>query len=414
VKFCRPGNHIDFERIKAMAEELGCPVGGLLVLARQNDPFYTGTPSDIAQAEWFAKIWGQGGFRHGAHLRRIHYWCTSQQELLLPNGKPYANTDECWKVLSQASKAARYQGLVSIADIADHKNPDPKIHADYRNKSASFAVDMPTLADPDVWIDGFHVSDYQPYHLGPFVEKGTMNDVLDPVCQRYRANLVTGEGEMSITGVFNLVHRIKAADRPARIFYISDFDPAGKSMPQALARKIEWMIQDEGLDLDVKLRPLVLTLEQVTQYQLPRIPIKESERRGAAFEERYGEGAVELDALEALQPGVLSKIISQALEPYYSRESEREVSQKRHSLEQAIHERIKQISSGYVEEIEALEAMREELESIDVDVDAYEPVQAKPEADDGAQSWLFDSERSYMEQLEAYRSARTGAGAVGR
>jgi hypothetical protein len=48
------------------------------------------------------------------------------------------------------------------------------------------------------------------------------------------------------------------------------------------------------------LTPLALTLAQVQQYRLPRIPIKESDRRKPGFEDTYGEGAVELDALEAL------------------------------------------------------------------------------------------------------------------
>ena len=46
----------DYGRIKEMAKELGCPIPDLLALARQNDPFYVGTPGDIAQAhthdEW--------------------------------------------------------------------------------------------------------------------------------------------------------------------------------------------------------------------------------------------------------------------------------------------------------------------------------------------------------------------------
>ncbi len=45
---------------------------------------------------------------------------------------------------------------------------------------------------------------------------------------------------------------------------------------------------------------LPLTLDQVQYYQLPRTPIKETERRRGGFEGRYGEDAVELDALEAL------------------------------------------------------------------------------------------------------------------
>ncbi len=84
-------------------------------------------------------------------------------------------------------------------------------------------------------------------------------------------------------------------------------------MPVAVARKIEWLLRDEGLDLDIQVRPILLTHDQCIQYALPRTLIKEGERRSARFEERFGEGATELDALTALHPG----IVQREIERYY-------------------------------------------------------------------------------------------------
>ena len=413
---------IDYLHIKKMAKEIGRPVPDLLALARQNDPFYTGTPGDKAQAEWFAGVWLAGGFSRGAHLRRLHYWCVSQGSLKQHNGLPYENTEGCWKYLCQASKAARYLGLVAIADVADHKNPDPHIRAEYQAEpNARFEVSVPKLEDPSVWInwryengqsvDGFNLAMVQPYHLEVWCEKSTMNDVLLPICERYRANLVTGEGEMSITAVHNLVERLKEANKPVRIFYISDFDPAGHSMPRAVSRKVEWMHHTEGLDCDVKLVPLVLTRAQVQEYRLPRTPIKESERRAETFEQNHGKGAVELDALEALHEGVLADIVGGALGAYYSLEKEAEARQKEAALRQAIHERVTEITGRYAEEIEALRSMGEELDALELPgLESYEPERAEPVADDGQRFWLLDSERSYLEQIETYRYYENGSG----
>src|SRR5436309_15833979 len=124
-----------------------------------------------------------------------------------------------------------------------------------------------------------------------------MKDLLIPAWQRYGANQQTGSGELSITATLALADRLREVNKPARILYVSDFDPAGQSMPVAVSRKIEYFVRTLGLDLDVRLFPVVLTLDQVQYYQLPRTPIKETERRRFGFEERYGEGAVELDAL---------------------------------------------------------------------------------------------------------------------
>jgi hypothetical protein len=81
-------------------------------------------------------------------------------------------------------------------------------------------------------------------------------------------------------------------------------------------RQVEYWLQDYAPGCDIKLTPLGLTREQVITYQLPRIPIKDSDARKAGFEERYGEGAVELDALEALYPGILAELVRGAIEPY--------------------------------------------------------------------------------------------------
>ena len=49
-----------------------------------------------------------------AHLRRLHYQIVSQRSpVAMLDGRPYVNSLEYWKALSEASKPARYNGLVS-------------------------------------------------------------------------------------------------------------------------------------------------------------------------------------------------------------------------------------------------------------------------------------------------------------
>ena len=146
---------INHEWIKAEVVQIGCPVTELLALARQNDPFYVGTPSSLTQARWFAKIWEKGCFPKGVHLRRFHYWCFSKSELMPENDKPYENPERCWQYLCLASKAARYLGLVPIADIADHKNPAPHVRFEPQSgANARFEIDTPDFSDPYIYING--------------------------------------------------------------------------------------------------------------------------------------------------------------------------------------------------------------------------------------------------------------------
>jgi hypothetical protein len=218
------------------------------------------------------------------------------------------------------------------------------------------------------------------------------------------------------------------------LFYISDFDPAGDRMPVGMARQIEFWLHKYAPDADIKLQTLALTRAQVQQYHLPRVPIKESDARKAGFEERYGAGAVELDALEALYPGTLASIVRGALDPYLdetlaeryaetAEEAQREAADRwqeetadlREALDQ-IRDEAQTIYGRYQEELERLQAaleqeltpLREALTTLERnvrhDMAAFDPeLPAWPEAaevDDDGTPWLYDSTRLYWEQLQ--------------
>ncbi len=426
---------MNYEQIKQLAKDEGRKITDLIVLAPQNDPFYAGTPGDWLLGEWFAALWHSFGYQK-AHVRRVHYQIISQDPpVMLPNGKPYENTEECWSFLNQASKAARYLQLVDPAAFNDRRNPETVVNANHDNYYPSVRVlgnlyrsDMNFPGFPD--LPSYSVNGYGPqqeFHIEIFCEKSTMNDVLLPLCERYGANLQTGLGELSITACLALVQRFAEVGKPTRIFYVSDFDPAGQSMPVAVSRKIEYFVHTLGLDVDVRVFPVVLTQEQVRYYQLPRTPIKDTERRRFGFEERHGSGAVELDALEALYPGELQRVLSQYVEQYYDTTLADRVREEEQTLEKDMsviwqqvmsqfdgdlnalrneHERLKGLFEGqmasYGQRVQGLwQAMRRSLDAAMPDLDEYPLPRAYigEELTDG----LYNSERDYLEQLDAYK-----------
>src|SRR5215472_2454875 len=362
---------VTYEQIKQFARETGQRVTDLIPLAPQNDPFYTGTPGDWALAQWFAHLWQAFGYTTKVHIRRVHYQIVSQQPpVLMPNGLPYENTEGCWNMLNLASKAARYLQLVDPGAFVDRRNPEAAVYASHR------------LSEPEVWtnsrlwgsqlrlpdfpeLPGYRVSGYEPvqaFHLECWCEKSTMNDVLEPLCQQYGMNLQTGLGELSITATLALVHRLEQAGRPARIFYVSDFDPAGQSMPVSVSRKVEYFVRRLGLEVDVRVFPVILTAEQVQYYQLPRTPIKETERRRGGFEDRYGEGAVELDALEALYPGELQTVLKQCIASYFDPTLEQRTTDIQAALERDLGLIWQQVVARFADDIETLRAVHAQLQ----------------------------------------------------
>jgi hypothetical protein len=428
--------HFTYEQIKQLAKQTGQRVTDLIPLAPQNDPFYTGTPNDWALAEWFASLWQAFSYINRVHIRRVHYQIVSQNPpVVMPNGVPYENTETCWNVLNLASKAARYLQLVDPEAFVDRRNPEALVYASHR------------LPEPEVWtssrlwgsqlrlpdfpeLPAYHISGYEPvqaFHLECWCEKSTMNDVLGPLCQHYGMNLQTGLGEPSITATLALVHRLQEAGKPARIFYVSDFDPAGQSMPVSVSRKVEYFVRTLGLSVDVRVFPVILTAEQVQAYQLPRTPIKETERRRGGFEDRYGEGAVELDALEALYPGELQRLLEGCIASYFDPTLEQRTKDMQAALERDLGLIWQQVVARFADDIETLRAehaqlqqefgarmaaygeqtqalwqeMRQELDLSVPDLAVYPPpvLIFSDEWGEG----LYDSARDYLEQIEAYK-----------
>lgn len=447
-----------YEAIKALANEAGLTIPDLLAMARNNDPFFCGSPAQVDKAAWFAELWQRFGYATGVHLRRVHYRLVSQHAPVMHDGQRYENTERCWSYLCEAGKFARILGLVSAEAFEDHRNPDPHILVSARDAEPTpeFTLYEPELRLPSIAVDlgvdfylpGPDIEGYdyspadQPYHLELWVEKSTMDDVLTPVCAELGANLVTSLGFQSITSVVTLLKRLAVYDKPARIFYISDFDPAGDGMPSAVARQIEFWLADFAPGADVKLTPLVLTRDQVIRYRLPRIPVKDSDKRKANFEDRHGEGAVELDALEALYPGELAELVRRALLPYRDldlaatlrmaeraahglvRESWRaELTPERETLA-TLKQEAEAIADRYREDLERLGAeleaelapLRAEVEAIRQAIQAKQdeftlelPERPQPATDEPDESgWLFDAGRDYLDQLEIYQARKAG------
>jgi hypothetical protein len=322
----------DYDAVKAMSVALKRPAHSLIALSDSRDPFYI-TPARLALAGWFAEVWTVLDPPDGVHLRRLHYRYVSLPEADRPpklDGTPYQNTLNDWKTVTGASADARALCLVDADKFTDRRAGLPIYIADDSGagEGASIVCHGAELDSPpeesafafEYVPEEFEFPDLpgafitaprlgEPYAVEVWAEKSTMNDILEPLANRLNLTLVSGVGELSYTHCAWHVQRVLAHRKKSRIIYISDFDPSGDRMPVSVARKIEFLLRRDGHDLDVRLDAVVLTAEQVAHYRLPKIPIKITDKGKRQFEERFGVGAVELDALEALHPGRLARII---------------------------------------------------------------------------------------------------------
>ena len=449
---------------KATAHALGVKrVADLCAQTPQSDPFYCGTPADHRDAEWFAHLLetiGLDGTR-GIHLRRVHYRADAladDHHIRLPHeDRRYSNDRDAWKRLCTASKHARRLGLVDPEVFVDRRNPDPVIHRWPREHDPQIAAEIVAsngepvtslslahlpdahrvLADldalpanmPTVDVRGF---DYrpadQPVLVEIWCEKTTMTDVLEPVARRVHANYVPASGTQSMTAAVALLRRVEQLDRPAHVLYVSDHDHAGRHMPVSVARDLQYWRDRLDITVPVTVDNLVLTADQVDEYRLPRDP-----ERG---------NSTELDALEALRPGELDRIVYQAAAAFVDHDLE-------YRLDDARAEAVSTGSSQWNDHIADLVAARDELVA-EVDealadhrarlgqlaneiddvvapyrhrlaelrrhavelVASFDPdLPDRPAAAD--LGWLdgvlYDSRRGWLDQLDAYRAHKGGA-----
>ena len=305
------------------AKALGVPKKKLLVLAPNNDPFNCGTSTHVEAAKWFEGVYQRVGYR-GIHLRRLHYRAYDAG-LATVSGEEYPNTEEQWTALQNSSRFARYLGLVDPDDFVDMRAPSPYLSVfgepdipepTYEVEASEDSLDwyLPRIetdlscsvqvaAEHQVY--GYSYDDgLQPNLLEVWSEKSGDDATLKPIAMKYGINYCPGIGFQSVTNIRRMFRRVRNTGKPTRILYISDFDPAGMGMPVQVGRQTQfaiWHLEKiaEEEAPNVKLEPIALTYEQVTEWQLPRKPIKEEDLRKGSWEDRFGEGAVEVDALEA-------------------------------------------------------------------------------------------------------------------
>jgi hypothetical protein len=311
----------------------GVSLNDLTVLSNQNDPFRVDTESGHRDGRWLrdtAQELGLGDRK--IHLRGLHYMVLGRPK---PNGETYANTEEDWDWLSAgAGKAARWLGYIPFDQITDQRNTPPvvRLHtaADpYPHIYVDAAIDVPPVDEmlPKVHIDDFVGT--QPFKLVLVGEKSSLDGVLGPIADSYKADLYLPTGEPSDTLLYNMA-RIGADDgRPMIVLYFSDADPSGWQMPLSVARKLQALKAEWFGDLDFQVYRVALTPEQVREHELPSSVLKETEKRAGAWREAMGIEQTEIDALASLQPDLLREIARAALDPFYGWQLDSRVAQER-------------------------------------------------------------------------------------
>jgi len=132
----------------------------------------------------------------------------------------------------------------------------------------------------------------QPHYVEVWLEKDAVSGIFEDVLDRYGVTLNVGRGYDGWDSIHNAAERF-GNGAESTILYFGDFDPSGEDMVRSLRERLGFF------DCNPETVKCALTFEDVERYQLPPNFAKASDTRRAAFVARWGDLAVELDALPA-------------------------------------------------------------------------------------------------------------------
>ncbi len=238
------------------------------------------------------------------------------------------NSDRSYERLGRIISRARLGGYLDWSAIED-RNRRPVIWKHYDTvqdviNQAISSFRLPRLNGQDTYVE-------------LWVEKDALSGVLRPVAAEHHVTMMANKGYSSSSAMKEAGDRIRWAcgrygSERALILYLGDLDPSGEDMVRDIDKRItdfvnsgllvDWdnplkvavedydEMQERKPWIDVEVRKLALTIEQVRKYKPPPNPAKLKDSRAKAFIRKYGKNSWEVDALP---PTTLRDLIEKEL-----------------------------------------------------------------------------------------------------
>jgi hypothetical protein len=208
-------------------------------------------------------------------VRQVYYQLVSRQVI--------KNNRSRYQAVSDALVYARQEGSIPWEWIEDRlRKPRP---VPMWTDLSDFIKTVLRSYRRTVWAE-------QNQYLEVWLEKDALSGIFEDVLEPYGVTLNVGRGFDGWDSIRNAATRFRTGGR-VTVLYFGDFNPSGEDMVRSLRHRLSFF------QCQPKLLKCALTLDDITQYQLPPDFTKTTDTRRAAFVEKYGDIAVELDALPA-------------------------------------------------------------------------------------------------------------------
>ncbi len=264
-------------------------------------------------------------------LRQLYYQLVSANVI--------RNEERQYKRLSGLLSDARLMGRVDWEAIEDRIRV-PRVPQEFK--------DLNELVDTALGAYRLDRWNGQKNYVELWVEKDALAGILAPIAREYHVTMMVNRGYSSQSAMYDAAKRfLKAchgeelpyktgaelcngqetqdnvlaelkkihvldqnalADPPPRkpiLLYLGDHDPSGEDMVRDIGSRLLMF------GIDVEVRKLALTIEQVKEYDPPPNPAKMTDPRAAEYVDKHGATSWEVDALP---PDVLDRLIRDSLE----------------------------------------------------------------------------------------------------
>jgi len=171
----------------------------------------------------------------------------------------------------------------------------------FKESCEEWAQDLASEFSMPLW-------DGQPRRVEVWVEKDALARICSEAAEEFNVVTCPSRGYSSFTYVAKAAQRMRyyKEDPDVVVLCFGDYDPSGLD----IARDLEARLNRYGAP-NLTVKWVALTLDQIETYSLPPMPAKSSDPRLARFiADTGGAEAVELDALE---PNVLTDLITEAI-----------------------------------------------------------------------------------------------------
>ena len=198
--------------------------------------------------------------------------------------EPVEKSEHSYKQVQNRITLLRRTGQVPYGWITDATRQG--YFVDTFSGTADFLARVKGLYRADLWRD-------VDFYCEVWTESRSMAAVVHDDCQELAVSLYPAGGFASITLAYQAAEAIKECHdgRPVVILYIGDYDPAGVLIDQSLEQELRRHL---GGGVELHFIRIGITTDQITKFNLPTKPRKETDRRS-----RHIDIAVEAEAMPA-------------------------------------------------------------------------------------------------------------------